>query len=353
MQEVFISGQTIPYELYKKKILSRKEKVRLYGFINIVLQIYPNYKRHNIEKIFSDIKQTGCTYSAYSNIIIEQLKNGKDTQQFLNEFESLFGYSLYDKENDFIDYNRLMVDLFSTLYNLSKLKAVYYDTYYFDSIVDAAKTLTNIKHFEDDSQAYLELNNAGFIPDGFGSDNKLKIKSKIPHIVKLVGTYQELANKIFGGSYDNLSEDEIKNLFKSNNIEVFEEDRQNFNKTSSLSDDNISFWINEVFTGDNPLEDINSAIEDNASICISSIRNSAIWMREINKKIFPWVKLDDFKAGHAMFFKGISDDGNLIVSSWAKDYLIPIEFYKNLEARSITVKYKQLNLENENNLPKY
>lgn len=60
-----------------------------------------------------------------------------------------------------------------------------------------------------------------------------------------------------------------------------------------------------------------------------------------------WDKLENGKVGHSMFLKNISDTGDLIVSSWGEDYLIPIEYCKALILKSIFIKPKNYDLDEQ------
>jgi hypothetical protein len=356
MSQTFMAGQSEPYDLLKKRVLLPKEKLRLKSYIDIVLMIHPNYDKNDIEDLFRSLMQTGCTYATYSNAIIEQFGKGKSLSIFLEEFENLFGYSLYNKEKDFIDYNRLLVDLYSTFYNVGKLTAVWRDVYCFNSIDEAASNL--IGECKDENQGLIKLFENGYISDGFDTDGKLKIKDiKRPNIIKIIGTPQELANVVLNGNYDNLTNDEVKSLFKQNNIEMIENDLESSSKLSGLSTGNINFWLKEFFKRkkiplmftvqeityglDDPnelLQKINDALSMGCSISVSEKRNYEVFMKDLDKKIHTWVKLNDSKAGHAMFLKSISDEGDLIVSSWGGNYLIPIEFCSGLKLNSLLIK---------------
>ena len=87
-----------------------------------------------------------------------------------------------------------------------------------------------------------------------------------------------------------------------------------------------------------------------ASISVGIARNTEVWMRDINKKRFSWTKIEGEKSGHAMFFEGFDENGNIIVSSWGKSYAIPIEYYNKLELTIIQVKEKGNEISDEENL---
>lgn len=370
MDNIIPAGQTNAYDLYKKKVKLPKEKSRLKNLENIVRSKYPNCKDNFIEQLFLSMYKSGCTYSSITNAIIEQLKFGKTDEEFLYDFEEMFGFSLYDKENDFIDYNRLLVDLYTSLYNVSKIRTCQYKTYAFDSTKEAAISLVNECNDCDENDASLILYNAGIWPDGFDENKKYRFKDvQNPVITDFVGTYQEFANKFLNGTYDFLTNDEILSLFKELNIEIHSKDLKPESKLSGLTTSSINFWINEYFkmknvnldfnaeflypskaTIDEFIEKIEKIMSSHSSIIVGVERQIEVWMRDMNKKWFSWTKIEGEKSGHAMFFEGFDENGDIIVSSWGKSYVIPIEYYNKLELTVIHIKKKENEINYEENL---
>lgn len=367
MNRTYMASQSSPYELMNKKIKSSKDSVRLRNLVNIVLLTHPDYKESDIKDLFCSLKNSGCTYAAFANAIIKQLGQGKDINIFLEEFQYLFGYSLYDAEKNIIDYNRLLVDLYSTLYKVGDLSAFYYNRYSYKSLMEAANNLIgeDEKYSEDNVAA--KLCDEGYYSDGFDENGNLVFKDiKNPIVIKVIGTYQELAFKVFEKDFSNFSDEEIKNLFKNHNIQVCEKSYEIPSKLSGLSTTNINFWLNEFFrrkkidfevnvqnvawcidSTEELIQKINESLEKGASILVSSDHNYEIYMKNLEEKFFLWDKLENGKVGHAMFLKGISDTGDLIVSSWGKDYLIPIDYCKALILKSIFVKQKNYDLDEQ------
>lgn len=370
MNNIIPAGQTYAYDLYKKKIKLPKEKIKVKHLENIVRSKYPNCKDKFIEQLFLSMYKSGCTYASVTNAIIEQLKFDKTDEEFLYEFEEMFGFSLYDKENDCIDYNRLLVDLYTRLYNVSKIRTCQYKTYTFDSIKEAAISLVKECNDCDESDASLILYNAGIWPDGFDENKKYRFKDvQNPIITDFVGTYQEFANKFLNGTYDFLTNDEITALFKENNISISSKDLKPESKFSGLTTSSINFWVNEYFkmkninlefnadliylskyTIEEFFEKMENIMSKHASISVGIARNTEVWMRDINKKRFSWTKIEGEKSGHAMFFEGFDENGDIIVSSWGKSYVIPIEYYNKLELTIIQVKQKENEISDEENL---
>ena len=367
MNKTYMASQLAPYELINRKIRSSKDSARLQNLVNIVLLTHPDYKENNVKDLFCSIKNSGCTYATFTNAIIQQLQIDKDINNFLEDFQNLFGYSLYDAEKNIIDYNKLLVDLYSTLYKVGDLSVSYYNRYSYKSLMEAANNLISKDEKYNESNVAAKLCDKGYLPDGFDGMGNLIFKDiKNPVIVRVIGTYQELASKVFEKDFSNFSDEEIKNLFKIHNIEVCEKSYENFSKLSGLTTTNINFWLNEFFrrkkidfevnvqniawcidSTEELIQKINESLEKGTSILVSSDHNYKIYMKNLEEKFLPWDKLENSKVGHAMFLKGISDTGDLIVSSWGKDYLIPIDYCKGLILKSIFIKQKNYELDEQ------
>lgn len=367
MNKTYIASQSAPYELMNKKIKSTNDSIRLRNLVNIVLLTHQNYKENDIKDLFCSLKNSGCTYATFANVIIQQLQNNKDINIFLEEFQNLFGYSLYDAEKNIIDYNRLLVDLYSTLYKVGDLSVSYYNKYSYKSLMEAANNLIGEDEKYNVDNAATKLFDKGYYSDGFDENGNLVFKDiKNPVIVRVIGTYQELAFKVFKRDFSNFSDEEIKKVFKKYNMQVCEKSYENSSKFSGLTTININFWLNEFFRRKNInlevnvqniawcidsteefLQRINDALEKGASISVSSDHNCDVYMKNLKEKFLNWDKLENGKVGHSMFLKNISDTGDLIVSSWGEDYLIPIEYCKALILKSIFIKPKNYDLDEQ------
>lgn len=367
MNKIYMASQLAPYELMKKKLKSLKDLARLRNLADIVLLTHPDYKENDIKDLFCSLKNTGCTYATFANAIIEQLGNGKDINIFLEEFQNLFGYSLYDAEKNIIDYNRLLIDLYSTLYKVGDLSVTYYNRYSFKNLMEAANILIGTDEKYNEDNVAVKLCDKGYYADGFDENGNLVFKDiKNPVVIRVIGTYQELAFKVFKKDFNNFSDEEIKNVFKNHNMKVCEKAYEGPSKLSGLGTTNINFWLNEFFkrkkinfevnvqniawcidSAEELLQKINDALEKGASLSVSSEHNYDIYMKNLEEKFLSWDKLEKGKVGHAMFLKGISDTNDLIVSTWGKDYLIPIEYCKALIIQYIFIRQKNYDLDEQ------
>ena len=98
--------QNGPYAVWQRGIDSDREYIR-----NIVhgYKEYADYSDDEIAELLMKLKSEGCGYAAFANIIADEYRGKED------EFKSRFGFSLFSKNaigNEYIDYNRLILDLY-------------------------------------------------------------------------------------------------------------------------------------------------------------------------------------------------------------------------------------------------
>lgn len=334
------ANQDLPYSLMKNRLLHNKEYKEL---IYIVNKNIPNISSNEAIEVFKKLSQTGCSAAMMANTLVDQLYSNDE------EFKRVFGYSLLTRDK--VDSNKLMVDIFSKLYKVMKFKFVEYKSYKFNSIKEASLNL--LKEYESDSKSILKLYNKGIMSDGLDSDGMLKFKSREPLIEEYVGSINEVARKKFG--IDNINDIEtLKKICLSSNIELTLKDIEIYQKLTGLGPNNFNFWANYYLNQYNIdftlaseeiainkfkdnyfsfIDYINDLSMKGYSISVSSTVNGISWMHQKNK--LSWSKISSSTAGHVMLFKYFDQNNDIVVSSYGEEYVIPKEYFKELEFKKI------------------
>ncbi len=354
MGKILFANQEYPLDLLNKKIKSRRDNEELYRLIKVVISHYPDYNLNDIKNIFTDLKTRGCTYTAITNAIINQLNAlGMTDEQFSN----IFGFSL--SKDDIKNYNMLLVDIFATLHNLVKIKINEYDSYSYETIKEAALGLLNVE-CSTDSEASLLLFDNNIVSDGYDTNGNLKFKRTIPRISQAIGTYQEIAARFFNIHDKNITKDDLIKLFQEKNAEIIIEDFLPEQKLSGLTNNNMIFWINYYFKkrnldfnininsiphSNNGYEEFSKIIQslksNNHDILVSVGPSSNVFIH--NSSPFSWTKIANEKAGHAMTFMNFNSNGDIVVSTWGKNYIIPKEYYLDLEFKAVKINSNEIN----------
>ena len=144
------ADQRLPYKLMKNKFLYREKYKKLLNIVNKNIQ---NINPEEVIQIFKKLSDTGCSCAMLANTLVEQIYT--DDLTFYNTFK----FSIL--ENDAVDCNKLMVDIFSKLYGVMKIRFIEYKRYSFANMKEASLELLG-KNYNDDSQASLDLFNNGF-----------------------------------------------------------------------------------------------------------------------------------------------------------------------------------------------
>lgn len=351
MENIIYAGQATPWQLLRKTFPNSEEKERRSRYLEIIQKYYPNYEKSDITRMVLDINKSGCATTSVANII---------ARKFYNEdsFKEQFGFDL-KLSNSTIDYNILLVDLCCAVYKKAKIDIYSYERFSFDNVFEAARSFLG-KEYDNDIDASNALYKEHIIPDGFDSDGKYQYKNSIPKKETIITTMEELALEKFGIENKFITEEELKSMFKVGGTDVNIADVAFFEKFSGLLATNKEFWINYYLEQHNLNYEVNiemgkydtkefyqmlkDSLTDNSGIEISSDHNNPIYLH--TDKRFSYFSLENDKGkGHAMTYKDIDFDGNIIVSSWGHDYIIDKEFIPNIEVSRFRFKEKTKNLE--------
>ena len=149
-----------------------------------------------------------------------------------------------------------------------------------------------------------------------------------------------------------MTKEQLEKLLKDNNIYYKFNDELDYSKFSGLGPvelSNIKKWV-EKFIQINNLEldidiqiinsyneeyssfisKISEILSNNYSLFVSANPELEVWMTDGKT----WEK-PAANAGHRMNFQGFDQDSNILLCSWGKTYMIPKEFYINLEFTAI------------------
>ena len=161
------ADQSFPYKLMKNKLFNREYYKELLYIVN---KNIPGMSPSEIIEMFKKLSNTGCSCAMFANSLVEQI--------YLDDksFKKKFGFSLITKDK--IDCNKLMVDIFSKLYNVMKIKFVEYERYSFSSINEASQILLG-KTFDTENEAIVQLFNSGISADGKDINGNLLFKQGI------------------------------------------------------------------------------------------------------------------------------------------------------------------------------
>ena len=333
------ANQEGPYRLYKKKFKFKKDKILLAELEEIIKRYYSDYTNKDVEKLYSKLSSSGCTYATMANAIMKQFNND------VNSFKLYFGEHLCNSDGS-INHNKLMLDIFACIANMVELKIIKYKTCIFNNYIEAAKDILGIDTINT-TEALNNLNNAGWLGNGIDENGKLIfINKRYPEIEIYRDTPRNLANKLFGIDDDSMDVDKLELFLKNTDTEYSLEYLEANSKFSGLviSANNIKKWMQIYFERNNidlNLEAfsinrkdllmgnfnllITSLLEQGYSINVSPSVGSNVTMTD--GSIFGW---GDIK-NHAMNFEGFDPNGNILVCSWGENHMIPKEYYNQLD----------------------
>lgn len=343
--------QNRPYDLMKNRFFRGNQYKEL---LYIAKKNQPDLTVLEIIEMFKKLSKTGCSAAMIANIIGEKVYIND------NDFKEKFGFSLSDIDGQNIDYNKILVDVYSKLYNVAKVKFIKYDEYEFKSAKEAAKNLLK-KEFNKDFEAILELFNSGYSANGYSKSGNLLFKKRVPKISEYVGNASEISENLFGINGVKTFEG-FKEICSDKNIEIQISDLEIYEKLTGLGTNNFNFWMNYYFNKYNLdftfysegiiINDFNNnyrkiqnyilnLISEGYSISVSAGPNKEVYIH--NNKAFSWMKITNDKAGHVMLFKSFDQNEDIVVSSYGKDYIIPKEYFNQLELNKIKKEQKQVN----------
>lgn len=344
------ANQNKPYRVYRQGFIastilkSRKLKEEIK---KIVLKYYPDFNNKDILQFLKQMNNNGCTYAHMANVIINSFKDQEEL------FEQAFGYSIYNEDGTYA-FDKVMTELYTFLSTYADITIVKQERYKFSSMDEATKKLLG-RPYDEDADMHLIRD---YILDGVDNEGNLLFKSKQYEQLKISGSYTSIAKKIFGTS-GIVSKEELTKLLKENNMSFSIRNSDNPQKLSGLINQSDK-WMN-IFFDDLGLDsqittskiDIEGYKEHEVHTMLmsGSLRGLLIGIStSVNSNVMAtdgtktgWISLSNDKVGHAMTFYGFDQDDNFLVLSWGKIYMIPKEFYNQLEynCTEIVPKVKQ------------
>lgn len=353
IKNIYTSDQTSPYLFFTRLLKSKDVKNRLYKYLDCLKN--NKISRKDISSILKKLKEEGCSYAFFANSLVESFLISNNYQYDDNKFIDLYGLSI-QVDNDSIDSSIMMVDIFSKLFNLSRFNIHKYDVRIFKNAKEAALGILGVD-IENDTDAILELFNNGYVMDGSTLDGNIRFKSKNVINITMVGTYDDIANKLFGVSVSNISKQELTEMLKKKDITFDEVDKDPHSKLSGLTSSNMNFWGNyylnlinsnlecnfNVFHMDevDNFEDyIRNALASNNIVGVSTSAGSDVKM--IDPRTNESISIASDSAGHMMTFRKFDIDGNIIVDSYGKDYLIKKDDLNSLLFNVVNIKNKSI-----------
>ena len=328
----------------KKTFKTKKDKEYIANIYTIIKNNNKEFSDKDIIKLCLEISKSGCTYASMANAIMDQMSNN------IEYLEEKLGYSISNKDG-VMEYDRLMIDIFSAISNMIELEYYKNNVYKFSTIKECYENIVNKPH-ENEITSINELNSMGIMMDGFSEDGLLMFKD-VKNINKqvLIGTYKELANNLFGIN-QNINKEQLETLLKDNGYNYKINNDIHYSKFSGLGrvkEININKWLNTFFRKKNidieiDVENINDygknyeefitimndKIKNNYSVLVSSNKDSEVWMTDGKS----WEK-PSYEAGHRMNFNGFDNEGNILLCSWGKNYIVPKEYFNRLEFTSV------------------
>lgn len=352
MKKVIEANQRLPYKLMKNKFLHRQQYKEL---LHIVNKNIPDISEKEIIELFKNLSDSGCSSAMLANVLVNQIYDNDES------FRNIFGFSLLSKDQDKIDCNKLMVDIYSKLYGVMKARFIEYDYYSFDSIEEAAFKLLGQNY--DTKDATIALFDNGIKPEGFDSNGKLLFGNTVkPKITNHIGNCSQIAKEKFG--IDGIkSLDQLKRICTEKNI-IFEYSQLEIaKKFNGLQTESFNFWSNyylQKYNIDFYLDEteiiikdfngnynefmtyISQLISDNYSVIVSSPPGSIAYMH--TDKSMSWGNISSDSAAHVMTVKGFNDEKDIVVSSYGIDYIIPKDYFQILSFKKI----KKFHIEKNN-----
>lgn len=346
--DAYGGNQGSSLELYKKKFKTSIEKTEAKLIEDTIRKYYPDMSKREIEKFLAKMKSDGCTYVATANNIYEQLNYDPVV------FKQKLGFEMY-LPNGQLNHNQLITDIYahmSTKVHVDVNGSFEFKTY--DSWTAAAKDLygVDLPYQEANIKVLLGTKdlNCGYHavtgnPDGTVSLKKVISSQKST----VVGTPQEIAYKLTGKNVD-ISAKELPSFLEKNGINttgkvselfagekvfargdnVYLEEYLNSKKLSLVErNTSVSRTSNEI------INDVKKAFEEGYSINVNSVSGKPVSMTDGTK--LGWVTTGDDGCGHAMIVRGVNENGDIIVSSWGKKYLIPNDFVPEMRFNFIKI----------------
>lgn len=343
MSKILDADQGLPYKLMKNKFLYREQYKE---FLYIVNKNIPNITEVEVIELFESLSSSGCSCAMLANVLFNQINIDPVT------FKNIFGFSILSKGNNNIDCNKLMVDIYSKLYGVMKVRFIEYDSYAFSSVKEAALNLLGTS-YSDESEASVALFNSGIISDGLDLNGNFLFKKTEPKITNKIGTCESVAKEMFG--IDGVkSLDQLQNICTKKGIILQYKDLKIYDKLTGLGTENFNFWSNYYLQSYNVdfdlnkeaiivsdfkdsyegfMKYINSLVSEGYSVSVSSKVNGEAYMH--TNAPMSWGRISSDNAGHVMMFKEFNKNKDIVVSSYGKGFIIPKEYFQHLEFNKI------------------
>lgn len=316
-------------EKFKKVLKSKSLKKELVEIKKIIRRNHPEYTDNDIKNLAKEICQSGCTYVTCAGIILEQLNYNAE------EFYKLFGFPMQNEKGEF-NHDMLIAELYSFMKDKIELDiGGVEEVLTFDNNIEAAKAILG-KDYSNESQTFIDIVKAGYRIDGKSYTRFLK-KPKL-----LMGNYKEVGKKVLGENVNITSVTDLETLLKAQNISFHINYLNNNEKFSTLFPSNFDKWMNYYFKEknidmqivtnkfrlhdyDNLVNDLREYLVSGASLSVGSDPGSIVNMTDGSK--LGWFNFANIaRAGHSMPFIGVTDKGDILVSSWGEKQMIPKEF---------------------------
>ena len=194
---------------------------------------------------------------------------------------------------------------------------------------------------EKNENSQLRLFNSGYIADGISESGKLCYKKRQPIVTELVGSVEEIAKKMF--DLDNIyTIDDLKKECDKREIQLECFDTKIYQKLTGLTPRDFNFWANyyiHYYTDDYELECssiaikdfnndynqfmkyINELISNGSMVSVSAPLKSSAFMH--GNGPLSWSRISSDENGHVMTFKYFDQNGDIVVSTYGKDFIIP------------------------------
>jgi len=330
-KDLLSGNQWSLYNKLKTLIKSKKLKEELKDIENIIKKYHSDYNKEDIKNLAREINQTGCTLvAAVANIL--------DSLNYDNEkVKEIFGFSLYDNDRN-IKHDYLIAELASFFKDKVEIEIRgVHKILEFGSNIEAAKKILGID-CKTETEAFIKLTENNCLIDG----HVYKYFEKNP--ATYMNDYHEIGKEIFNKDFNSL--EELKKAFEDNNMVVNIKGVSIPEKLSTLDDYSYVKWLDYYFKGKdldfrvfseknrfNSYEEAISALEmfkeKGESITVEVDPSSEVAMTDGSK--FGWFNFSNVVGvGHAMPFKGINVNGDIVVSSWGEYHVIPKEYIKDL-----------------------
>lgn len=354
ISNIYTSDQTTPFIFANKLLKTNDVKKRLIKYIECLQN--NNIDPKDMKSVLATLKESGCTYAFVANALVESFLKDNNYQYDDKKFQDLYGLSI-EVDEDTIDSSILMVDIFSKLYNLSRFDINKYNKEIYKNTLEAAKSITGID-YTDSSKAYLDIINHGYIADGITATGEHIYKKQEPTKLTIVGTYDDVAKKLLGVETEGISKRELESELNNKGITFFEKDKNPAAKFSGLTTNEINFWVNyylslkgndlsftsTIYTSND--EDFPAFIEEQRSQSIVGVAaplNNNIMM--IDPKTKSSSPITSNTSGHIMTFRGFNQNGDIMVDSYGKDFILRRSDIDKLEFQVVDIKHKTNNLE--------